>query len=162
MEIIDGTGGITYRAREARGSPSLTIRPLQRSKTRSNPANVESRWEITTNVDRLRFRRRCWIIFNSDNGSRHEVASSRITILGRRRTALAIARRWRSPPESWHASGPIRCARPLGNEAASSDNPARFRDSSISRSDALGPAKSRLDVIVPSNNTGSRGRYETV
>jgi hypothetical protein len=77
----------------ASGSVSSWIRSAARTSTLPNPDNVEARWDTKINVEVERhsdtFRR----INPSDVGCRQEVASSRIGIRGRCRSARAIARR---------------------------------------------------------------------
>ena len=105
------------------GLPSSTISPRQRIRSLPNVENVEARCEMTISVDAVR----PWRMFPrttlSEDGSRPEVASSNIKIRGCCRSALAMASRWRWPPESWHAPGPIRWRKPSGNAATNCESP---------------------------------------
>mmetsp|Transcript_23803 Transcript_23803/g.52070 ORF Transcript_23803/g.52070 Transcript_23803/m.52070 type:complete len:84 (+) Transcript_23803:464-715(+) len=71
---------------------------------------VDSRWATMTTVallSRIRSPRARWTA-SCDFSSRAEVASSSKIILGRRRKTLAIANRWRCPPEIRPPRSPIR------------------------------------------------------
>jgi hypothetical protein len=86
---------------------SSAIRPPERARILANSDNVETLCETTIKVVAGREVRTLRSTIASDAASRHVVASSRINIRGLCNSALAIASRCRSPPESWHPSGPI-------------------------------------------------------
>ena len=140
------------------GLPSSTISPRERTRSLPNVENVEGRCEITISVDVPKLRRMFPRTILSEEGSRQEVASSNIKIRGCCRIALARARRWRWPPESWQPPGPIRCRKPSGNAATNCERPTLRMASCSSSSGAAGRTNRRLKGNVPSNRTGSRGR----
>lgn len=77
------------------GLPSSTIFPRDRTRSLSNVENVEGRCEMTISVDSARPRRMFSRTARSEEGSRQEVASSKIKIRGCCRMTLAMASRWR-------------------------------------------------------------------
>ena len=77
------------------GLPSSTISPRERIRSLPNVENVEARCEMTISVDAARPRRMFSRTTLSEEGSRQEVASSKIKIRGCCRIALAMASRWR-------------------------------------------------------------------
>ena len=140
------------------GLPSSTISPRERVRSLPNAENVEARCEMTISVDALRARRIFPRTTLSEEGSRQEVASSNIKIRGCCRSALAMASRWRWPPESWQPPGPIRWRKPSGNAEINCESPTLRMASCSSSSGEAGRTKRRLKDNVPSNRTGSRGR----
>src|ERR1700722_12398089 len=103
-----GDKSTAWLATSASGPKSSTIRPPERTSILLNADNVEARWDTTMRVEASRRSFTLRRIRVSEVGSRHEVASSRIRICGFCRSARAIARRWRWPPDNWQPSGPMR------------------------------------------------------
>jgi len=62
------------------GLPSSTISPRERTRSLPNVENVEGRCEITISVDAVKLRRMFPSTTLSEEGSRQEVASSKIKI----------------------------------------------------------------------------------
>lgn len=96
-----------------------------------------------------------WIVFvicDSVSESRELVASSNIIRSGFLRSDRAIARRWRSPPESLIPPSPIFVSRPLFPLCTICVTCARFKTSRHCLSVAFGFTKRRFSFIVPAKS----------
>ena len=86
--------------------PVSTILPWLKTRMLSAWRTVERRWAMTRLVRPCMRRSRASLTWRSLSESRAEVASSRRRMRGLARMALAMAMRWRWPPESLVPRGP--------------------------------------------------------
>ena len=94
-------------ARSSSWRPSSTMRPRSSTWMRSACITVDRRWAISTVITAVVAGRRrgwCGVISSSVSESSDEVASSKTSRCGRRRSARAIDRRCFSPPGDLHAA----------------------------------------------------------
>ena len=144
--------------------PCSTTLPFFSTTILSALATVDSRWAIrsVTKLGRvLMMPLIVWVISFSVSVSSELVASSKIRRSGFLKSARAMARRCRSPPESFRPPSPIRVSRPSRLRSSSPRSCAASRLAMHSSSVASWRTNVRLFLIVPANSSMDCGTNPT-
>ena len=141
--------------------PTAATRPASINTTLSAIAMVPGRWAITIVVRPSITVSIAARISCSFDGSTALVASSSTSTLGSLTSALAIAIRWRWPPDSENPRSPSTVAYPSGRSSMKSAAPASSAARRTVSKSASGSAKAMLAATVSWNNRVSSNTNPT-